>query len=167
MRPIPWLAEQALGSVVVAVHDDEQIGNVEMSWISGDCKKLGTPFKQRFTKRNYRTAMLVSLERSDESPELSIEPSSSWKDEDVLERQQDEFSSQQACNCKLGYSGLNQEHVRSNDAMQLGQNAPSRGLKRRAKLQWSADSVRRAISTCGLDDNCCNDALQAGLSQGR
>jgi hypothetical protein len=40
------------------------------------------------------------LERS--SSELSIEPSNTSKDEDVLERQKDEFSGQQACNCKNG-----------------------------------------------------------------
>eukprot|EP00965_Chrysotila_dentata_P062986 2086629-Pleurochrysis_carterae.AAC.1 len=35
-----------------------------MSWISGGCKKSGTSFGQRLTRRKYRTAMLVSLERS-------------------------------------------------------------------------------------------------------
>eukprot|EP00965_Chrysotila_dentata_P038901 1292808-Pleurochrysis_carterae.AAC.1 len=57
-RAIPWLAEQALGSVVVVVHDDEQADDVEMCWISGGCRKSGTSFGSRFTKRKYRTAML-------------------------------------------------------------------------------------------------------------
>eukprot|EP00965_Chrysotila_dentata_P018511 616513-Pleurochrysis_carterae.AAC.1 len=97
---------------------------------------------------------MAALERS--SSELSIEPSSSLKDEGVLERQQDEFPGQQTCNCKMGYLGLNQE-----------QNAPSRCSKRRAKFQWNAGLERGAMPTCGLDDKCCNDALQAGLAQGR
>eukprot|EP00965_Chrysotila_dentata_P042947 1426292-Pleurochrysis_carterae.AAC.1 len=59
LRPVPWFAEQALGSVVkIVVYDDEQAGDVQMSWISGGYKKSGTSFGQRFTKRNYRTAML-------------------------------------------------------------------------------------------------------------
>eukprot|EP00965_Chrysotila_dentata_P183262 6051671-Pleurochrysis_carterae.AAC.1 len=69
---------------------------------------------------------------------------------------------------QLGYSGLNQERVVAmpcNLAKML--HAPSRGLKRRTKFQWSAGSGRGAVSICGLDDNCCNDALQAGLAQGR
>eukprot|EP00965_Chrysotila_dentata_P126402 4178011-Pleurochrysis_carterae.AAC.2 len=38
-----------------------------MSWTSGGCKKSGASFRHRFTKHNYRTAMLVSLESSDKS----------------------------------------------------------------------------------------------------
>eukprot|EP00965_Chrysotila_dentata_P147064 4855211-Pleurochrysis_carterae.AAC.1 len=62
----------ALGSVVSVVHDDKQAGDVEMSWISKGCKKSRTSFGQRFTKRKYRTTMLVSLKRSDKR--LSFEP---------------------------------------------------------------------------------------------
>eukprot|EP00965_Chrysotila_dentata_P027517 914108-Pleurochrysis_carterae.AAC.1 len=43
-------------------------------------------------------------------------------------------------------------------------------LKRRAKFQRSARSAclgRGAMATCGLDDKCCNDALQAGLAKRR
>eukprot|EP00965_Chrysotila_dentata_P124300 4109123-Pleurochrysis_carterae.AAC.1 len=37
--------------------------------------------------------------------------SNSSKDKDVLERQRDEFSGQEACNCNMCYSALNQEQV--------------------------------------------------------
>eukprot|EP00965_Chrysotila_dentata_P129275 4273193-Pleurochrysis_carterae.AAC.1 len=43
-----------------------------MSWISGGCRKSGASFGQCFTKRKYRTAMLVSLERLGER--LLFEP---------------------------------------------------------------------------------------------
>eukprot|EP00965_Chrysotila_dentata_P019040 634960-Pleurochrysis_carterae.AAC.1 len=33
LHAVPWLAEQALENVLVAVHHDEQAGNVKMSWI--------------------------------------------------------------------------------------------------------------------------------------
>eukprot|EP00965_Chrysotila_dentata_P037445 1245542-Pleurochrysis_carterae.AAC.1 len=39
--------------------------------------------------------------------------------------------------------------------------------QRRAKFQLSPGSGKGAMSTCGVDDNCCNDALRAGLAQGR
>eukprot|EP00965_Chrysotila_dentata_P180565 5961237-Pleurochrysis_carterae.AAC.2 len=55
----------------------------------------------------------------------------------------------------------------SSDAVQLGQYAPSRCLKRFAKFQWSAGSRSGAVPTYGLDDNCCNEAFQAGLAQER
>eukprot|EP00965_Chrysotila_dentata_P154840 5116733-Pleurochrysis_carterae.AAC.2 len=51
----------------------------------------------------------------------------------------------------------------SSDAVKLGQNAPSRCSKRCAKFQLSAGSERGAMPTCGLDDNCCDDAFQANV----
>eukprot|EP00965_Chrysotila_dentata_P163913 5411624-Pleurochrysis_carterae.AAC.1 len=70
---IPWLVEQALGSIVVVVHEnDEKVDNVEMSWISGGCKMSGTSFGPRFTKQDNRTKELVSLKRSNKG--LLIEP---------------------------------------------------------------------------------------------
>eukprot|EP00965_Chrysotila_dentata_P247228 6207633-Pleurochrysis_carterae.AAC.3 len=55
----------------------------------------------------------------------------------------------------------------SGDAVQLGQNAPSRCLTRRAEFLERGGSGKRAALTCGLDDQRCNDAFQAGLAQGR
>eukprot|EP00965_Chrysotila_dentata_P256363 6212518-Pleurochrysis_carterae.AAC.3 len=76
-----------------------------------------------------------------------MEPSSSWKDKDMLKRKQDQISGQQACNCRTDYSGLYQEQ--------------------RCTFQERGCSERGAMPTCILDDKCCNDALQAGLAQGR
>eukprot|EP00965_Chrysotila_dentata_P162874 5379023-Pleurochrysis_carterae.AAC.1 len=62
----------------------------------------------------------------------------------------------------MGYSGLNQEQV-----VAMPCNAPSRCSKRRAEFPWSAGSERGAMPTCGLNDKCCNDVLQACLAKGR
>eukprot|EP00965_Chrysotila_dentata_P171372 5655452-Pleurochrysis_carterae.AAC.1 len=65
---------------------------------------------------------------------------------------------------------MSRSRTGSSDAVQLGQNGPSRCLKRRAKFQRSVRSAcsgRGAMPTFGLNDKCCNDALQAGLAKGR
>eukprot|EP00965_Chrysotila_dentata_P157288 5196423-Pleurochrysis_carterae.AAC.1 len=67
---------------------------------------------------------------------------------------------------KRGYSGF-KPRTGSSDAVQLGQNASSRCSTRRAKFQERGGSRREAMPICGLNDKCCNDALQAGLTQGR
>eukprot|EP00965_Chrysotila_dentata_P112344 3713809-Pleurochrysis_carterae.AAC.2 len=46
--PSYGLAEQAIGSVVVVVHDNEQADDVEMSWISGGCKNVRNFFWTAF-----------------------------------------------------------------------------------------------------------------------
>eukprot|EP00965_Chrysotila_dentata_P150318 4965019-Pleurochrysis_carterae.AAC.1 len=76
------------------------------------------------------------------------------------------FQVSRPANCKTGLF-RSKSRTGSSDAVRLGQSAPSRCSTRRAKFQWSAGSGRGAMLNCGLDDNCCNDALQAGLAQGR
>eukprot|EP00965_Chrysotila_dentata_P262265 6214514-Pleurochrysis_carterae.AAC.8 len=45
------------------------------------------------------------------------------------------------------------------------QYASRRYSKRPAKFQKHGSSGRGALPTCGLDNKCCNDAIQAGLGQ--
>eukprot|EP00965_Chrysotila_dentata_P089131 2943234-Pleurochrysis_carterae.AAC.1 len=45
---------------------------IASAWKRRGCKKSGTSFEQRYTKRKYRTAMVVSLERS--GKKLLVEP---------------------------------------------------------------------------------------------
>eukprot|EP00965_Chrysotila_dentata_P113819 3762345-Pleurochrysis_carterae.AAC.1 len=52
------------------------------------------------------------------------------------------FQVRRPATAKVGYSGLNQE-------------------------QEHGGSERGAMPTCGLDDTCCSDALQASLAQGQ
>eukprot|EP00965_Chrysotila_dentata_P256736 6212647-Pleurochrysis_carterae.AAC.1 len=61
----------------------------------------------------------------------------------------------------------NKSRTGSSDAVQFGQNAQSMCSKRRATVQERGGSGREAMPTCGLDDKCCSDVLQADLAQGR
>eukprot|EP00965_Chrysotila_dentata_P185890 6136974-Pleurochrysis_carterae.AAC.1 len=67
----------------------------------------------------------------------------------------------------MGYLDLNQEQVA---AMPCNLVRILRvGVRRvsRVKFQERGSSGRGTMPMCGLDDKCCNDAVQAGLAQGR